>query len=162
MRKVFVNGEYRELADDATVETVVRELGVDARGTAVAVNGEVIPRGAWHDTRLRDGQEIEVLHAVQGGSGEAFEIAGRSFTAGGVTVNEGESISLDGTTGEVVLGETELAAAEPPPEFDIILGWADTVRTTGRRKLGVRANADTGEDAANARRRGRQGLLHRG
>ena len=67
MRKVFVNGEYRELADHATVETVVRELGVDARGTAVAVNGEVIPRGEWHATELRDGQEIEVLRATQGG-----------------------------------------------------------------------------------------------
>jgi thiazole synthase len=81
VRKVFVNGEYRELGDDATVETVVRQLGVDARGTAVAVDGEVIPRGDWHDTELRDGQEIEVLHAVQGGSPEAFEIAGRSLTS---------------------------------------------------------------------------------
>ena len=81
MKKVFVNGEYRELADDATVETVVRELGVDRRGTAVAVNGEVIPRGEWHETALHDGQELEVLHAVQGGSPEAFEIAGRSLTS---------------------------------------------------------------------------------
>jgi len=81
VRKVFVNGEYRELADDATVESVVHELGVDRRGTAVAVNGEVIPRGEWAATDLRDGQEIEVLHAVQGGSPEAFEIAGRSLTS---------------------------------------------------------------------------------
>jgi thiazole synthase len=81
MRKVFVNGEYRELGDDATVATVVHELGVDRRGTAVAVNGQVIPRGEWTDTELRDGQEIEVLHAVQGGSPEAFEIAGRSLTS---------------------------------------------------------------------------------
>ena len=81
MKKVFVNGAYRELADDATVETVVRELGVDRRGTAVAVNGEVIPRGEWHETGLHDGQELEVLHAVQGGSPEAFEIAGRSLTS---------------------------------------------------------------------------------
>jgi thiazole synthase len=63
------------------VETVVRELGVDRRGTAVAVNGEVIPRGEWHETALHDGQELEVLHAVQGGSPEAFEIAGRSLTS---------------------------------------------------------------------------------
>jgi thiazole synthase len=81
VKKVFVNGEYRELGDDATVETVVRELGVDRRGTAVAVNGEVIPRGEWHETALHDGQELEVLHAVQGGSPEAFEIAGRSLTS---------------------------------------------------------------------------------
>jgi thiazole synthase len=81
VRKVFVNGEYRELGDDATVESVVHELGVDRRGTAVAVNGEVIPRGEWAETELRDGQEIEVLHAVQGGSPEAFQIAGRSLTS---------------------------------------------------------------------------------
>jgi thiazole synthase len=81
VKKVFVNGEYRELGDDATVESVVHELGVDKRGTAVAVNGEVIPRGEWAGTELRDGQEIEVLHAVQGGSPEAFEIAGRSLTS---------------------------------------------------------------------------------
>jgi thiazole synthase len=81
VKKVFVNGEYRELGDDATVESVVHELGVDKRGTAVAVNGEVIPRGEWAATELRDGQEIEVLHAVQGGSPEAFQIAGRSFTS---------------------------------------------------------------------------------
>jgi thiazole synthase len=81
VRKVFVNGEYRELGDHATVETVVHELGVDRRGTAVAVNGEVIPRGEWAGTELRDGQEIEVLHAVQGGAPEAFEIGGRALTS---------------------------------------------------------------------------------
>jgi thiazole synthase len=81
VKKVFVNGEYRELGDDATVESVVHELGVDKRGTAVAVNGEVIPRGEWAATELRDGQEIEVLHAVQGGSPEAFQIGGRSLTS---------------------------------------------------------------------------------
>jgi thiazole synthase len=81
VKKVFVNGEYRELGDDATVESVVHELGVDKRGTAVAVNGEVIPRGEWAATELRDGQELEVLHAVQGGSSEAFQIAGRSLTS---------------------------------------------------------------------------------
>ncbi len=68
MRKVFVNGEYRELPDGATVLSVLEELGVARRGTAAALDGEVIPRGEWADTRLRDGQELEVLHAVQGGA----------------------------------------------------------------------------------------------
>jgi thiazole synthase len=81
VKKVFVNGEYRELGDDATVETVLHELGVDRRGTAVAVNGEVIPRADWAGTRLHDGQEIEVLHAVQGGAPEAFEIGDRALTS---------------------------------------------------------------------------------
>ena len=66
---------------------------------------------------------------------ESIKISGRSFTAGGVTVNEGDVISLDGSSGDVVLGEMTLAAAEPPPEFTTILTWADAVR---RGKLGVR------------------------
>ncbi len=89
---------------------------------------------------------------------EAVKITGKSFTAGGVTVNEGDSISIDGSSGEVVLGEMTLANAEPPAEFEVILGWADTIRTKGKRKMGVRANADTGEDAANARRLGAEGI----
>ena len=59
---------------------------------------------------------------------EGIKISGRSFTAGDVTVNEGDVISLDGTTGEVVLGAMSLAAAEPPAEFDVVLSWADAAR----------------------------------
>ncbi len=86
---------------------------------------------------------------------EAVKIDGRKFTVGNVVVHEGEMISLDGSTGEVVLGEMTLAAGEPPPEFTTILEWADAVR---KGKLGVRANADTGEDAANARKLGAEGI----
>ncbi|MEO6158562.1 MAG: pyruvate, phosphate dikinase, partial [Ilumatobacteraceae bacterium] len=86
---------------------------------------------------------------------DSVKISGRSFSAGGVVVNEGDTISLDGSTGEVVLGEMALAAAEPPPEFATLLAWADVVRSG---KLGVRANADTGEDAKNARELGAEGI----
>jgi sulfur carrier protein len=69
MTSVLLNGEPRRLPLDATVETAVREAGVEreGRGVAVAVDGEVVPRGRWSDTELREGQQIEVLHAVQGG-----------------------------------------------------------------------------------------------
>ena len=67
MIKAFVNGEYRELGDGATVESVVRELAESWHGVAVAVDGEVVPRGEWESTELREGQRVEVLQAVQGG-----------------------------------------------------------------------------------------------
>ena len=86
---------------------------------------------------------------------DAVKIADRHFTAGGVTVAEGDVISLDGTTGQVILGALALAAAEPPEEFVTILAWADRVR---KGKLAVRANADTGPDAANARQFGAEGI----
>jgi sulfur carrier protein len=69
MTSVVLNGEPRELPLDATVETAVREAGGEreGRGVAVAVDGEVVPRGRWSETALREGQQVEVLRAVQGG-----------------------------------------------------------------------------------------------
>jgi pyruvate,orthophosphate dikinase len=86
---------------------------------------------------------------------EALHINSSGARVGETTINEGDVISIDGTTGEVVLGEVALTSAEPPPELETLLSWADNVR---RGRLGVRANADNGTDAANARRLGAQGI----
>jgi pyruvate,orthophosphate dikinase len=86
---------------------------------------------------------------------EEVKISGKTFTAGGVTVQEGEVISIDGTTGEVFLGSANLADAAPPAEFDTILKWADAIR---KGKLAVRANADNGPDSKNARQFGAEGI----
>jgi pyruvate, orthophosphate dikinase len=86
---------------------------------------------------------------------EAIKIDGKQFAVGDVVVKEGDTISLDGSTGEVVLGEMKLAAAEPPAEFNVILKWADQVR---KGKLAVRANADNGEDSTKARELGAEGI----
>ncbi len=86
---------------------------------------------------------------------EAVRIAGKRFTVNGRTVSEGDVISIDGTTGEVVVGEVKLTAAKPPPELEKLLSWADDFRAG---KLGVRANADNGPDAANARQFGAEGI----
>ena len=86
---------------------------------------------------------------------ESIKIEGKQFSVGEVVVKEGDTISLDGSTGEVVLGEMKLAAAEPPAEFNVILKWADQVR---KGKLAVRANADTGEDSTKARELGAEGI----
>jgi len=86
---------------------------------------------------------------------EQLRVGAGSFTVGEVTVAEGQWLSIDGTTGRVVAGELELSKSEPPEEFDTILAWADEIRA-GR--LAVRANADTGEDAAVARGFGAEGI----
>ena len=66
---VLLNGEERELRDGSAVADAVRESGAPpgGRGVAVAVDGEVVPRGRWEDTSLESGQRVEVLQAVQGG-----------------------------------------------------------------------------------------------
>ena len=86
---------------------------------------------------------------------EAVRITGNSFTVGDVTVREGDWLSLDGTTGDVMPGRLELAGSKPPREFATILKWSDEVR---KGKLDVRANADTDEDARKARELGAQGI----
>jgi sulfur carrier protein len=68
MTSVTLNGEALVLPVGATVVTAIRESGADVgRGVAVAVDGEVVPRGQWDALALRDGQDIEVVRAVQGG-----------------------------------------------------------------------------------------------
>lgn len=66
---VTVNGERRELSPGATVASVVELLDVapDARGIAVALDGEVIARSRWQEAELCDGALIEVVVAIQGG-----------------------------------------------------------------------------------------------
>ncbi|MGI6105064.1 MAG: pyruvate, phosphate dikinase, partial [Raoultibacter sp.] len=70
-----------------------------------------------------------------------------------IVINEGDMISLDGTTGSVVLGAVELVLPELTGDLDTILEWADEFRT-----MGVRANADNPEDAELARSFGASGI----
>jgi sulfur carrier protein len=64
-----LNGEERELADGASVADAVSLVGATEgeRGVAVAVDGEVLPRSEWVDRKLAGGENVEVVHAVQGG-----------------------------------------------------------------------------------------------
>ena len=66
---VIVNGVPRELAAGATVATVVELLDVapDARGVAVALDGEVVSRSRWSTVALREGATVEIVAAIQGG-----------------------------------------------------------------------------------------------
>jgi sulfur carrier protein len=65
---IFVNGEPRARSG-ATIAELLTELGVDpsARGVAVAVDGEVVPRAEWEARQIHEGQRVEALSAMQGG-----------------------------------------------------------------------------------------------
>ena len=66
---IELNGERGGARRDATVAAVVERAGVggERRGVAVAVDGEVVPRGEWRRTELAEGQRVEILGAIQGG-----------------------------------------------------------------------------------------------
>ena len=93
--------------------------------------------------------------AVVGAEALRISASDKLFRVGDTVIREGDVISIDGSEGTVVVGAVPLIAAEAPPELTKLLSWADEVRA-GR--LGVRANADTGDDAANARRLGAEGI----
>jgi len=77
----------------------------------------------------------------------------KTMSAGGRLFREGDLLSIDGSTGQVIAGAVPLVDPELSAEFIRLLSWADEVRT-----LGVRANADTPADAVKAREFGAEGI----
>jgi pyruvate,orthophosphate dikinase len=91
--------------------------------------------------------------AVCGANELQIDVVGGRFEVNGQTVRQGEVISINGTTGEVVIGEVPVITPDPSGPFDTILTWAD-----GFRRLKVRTNADLPHDAQVARRFGAEGI----
>ncbi|MEP0202703.1 MAG: pyruvate, phosphate dikinase [Halioglobus sp.] len=79
--------------------------------------------------------------------------AGTATTADGVVISRGDVITLDGTAGEVMLGDIPKTEASSSDDFQTLLSWADK-----HRRLKVRANAETPEDARKARELGAEGI----
>src|SRR5215469_12871194 len=90
---------------------------------------------------------------VAGAGDLRVDYAAKTVSAKGQTVKAGETITINGSTGEVMLGEVPTIQPELSGDFATLMEWADKVRT-----MGVRANADTPTDAKNARRFGAEGI----
>jgi pyruvate, orthophosphate dikinase len=82
-----------------------------------------------------------------------IDSAQRMFAVNGTTVSEGDEISIDGSRGLVISGAVPLVPPQMTDDFAAVTAWADEAR-----RLGVRANADTPEDARRAREFGAQGI----
>jgi len=90
---------------------------------------------------------------VAGCDGLTIDLGSRTLTIGGRKLSEGDVITIDGGSGNVIIGAVELVPPQINEDFETILGWADELR-----RLKVRANADTPDDAAKARDFGAQGI----
>ena len=89
---VIVNGEERALTAPQTVEDLLESLSVDARKVAVELNLEIVPRSAYGDTTVADGDRLEIVHFIGGGAHDlaradpkpatdSWEVAGRRHTS---------------------------------------------------------------------------------
>ncbi|MEV6030143.1 pyruvate, phosphate dikinase [Nonomuraea sp. NPDC052116] len=164
---VFTSARAVELSEQGEdVILVRRETNPDDLAGMIAAKGILTSRGGKtsHAAVVARGMGKTCVCGA-----EELEVStreGRFAAPGGVVVSEGDVISIDGTSGEIYLGEVPVVdsavveyfeGAEPEDELvkavDRIMRHADSVR-----RLGVRANADTPDDAARARRFGGQGI----
>jgi pyruvate,orthophosphate dikinase len=90
---------------------------------------------------------------VSGAGSLRVDYRAQTMSAGGTTLKKGDSLTIDGSTGQVLLGKVPMREPELAGEFGILMKWAD-----GARKLKVRANADTPADARAAIRFGAEGI----
>jgi pyruvate, orthophosphate dikinase len=90
---------------------------------------------------------------VSGASALEIDLNAKKVRAGDTELGEGDLITIDGSAGSVTADDVELQEPEVSEQFQTVLSWADELRT-----LGVRANADTPEDAVKAREFGAEGI----
>jgi pyruvate,orthophosphate dikinase len=90
---------------------------------------------------------------VAGAAALQVDLKAKTVTVDGTTLNEGDLIAIDGSAGVVTADDVELEEPEVSDHFETVLQWADELRD-----LGIRANADTPEDAAKAREFGAEGI----
>ncbi len=65
--KIKIHGEEREVAEGITIAALLKELGVEEKTMAAAVNMEIVKKEAWERHPLKEGDRVELLHFVGGG-----------------------------------------------------------------------------------------------
>jgi pyruvate,orthophosphate dikinase len=165
---VFDSDRAAELGNAGEkVILVRRETNPDDLPGMIAAQGVLTSRGGKtsHAAVVARGMGKT---CVCGADALDVDVAGRQFTVDGQTVDEGDVISIDGSTGDIYIGEVPVEPSsvvryfegELDPESDPLVRAVHTMlsHADGKRALRVRTNADTGRDAARARRFGAQGI----
>ncbi|MCF7876668.1 pyruvate, phosphate dikinase, partial [Candidatus Bipolaricaulota bacterium] len=150
---VFTAGEAVERRDEGDNVILVRtETSPEDIDGLEAAEGVLTSRGGMtsHAAVVARGMGKP---AVAGCGALEIDYEGEKFEVDGKTVEKGDYISIDGATGEVMLGQVPTVEPKMGENFQTLMKWADDVR-----ELGVRTNADTPEDAGKARDYGAEGV----
>ncbi len=152
--KVYFTADEAEARHEAGERVILvrPETSPDDLHGMIAAEGILTSRGGLvsHAAVVARGMGTP---AVCGAEAVRIDLAAKRFEVGSTVVSEGDVISINGTTGEVVIGEVPVVVPEPTGPFNTLLQWADEFR-----RLGVRTNADLPEDAARARAFGAEGI----
>jgi pyruvate, orthophosphate dikinase len=125
-------------ADD--IHGLIRAVGVLTARGGMTSHAAVVARGMGKP-------------CVAGCTSLHVDVENRTAALGSHVLVEGDVVTIDGTTGRVLIGAVPLVEPEPNADFELVLRWADEARF-----LGVRANADTPLDARRARENGAEGI----
>jgi pyruvate,orthophosphate dikinase len=150
---VFDADEAEKLGNEGEKVILVRpETTPDDIHGVVAAQGVLTSRGGMtsHAAVVARGMGKP---CVAGCEAIKIDLDKKQFTVNGTVVKEGDYITIDGGTGEVILGQVKTIPPQLSGDFQTLLSWADEVR-----KLGVRANADTPQDAQKALEFGAEGI----
>lgn len=150
---VFSADEAKLLGDRGEAVILVRlETSPDDFHGMLAASGILTARGGMTSHAAVVARGIG-KPAVVGCSALAVDYERQQFRVGSIVVSRGDLITIDGSTGAVLLGAVPTIPPSVGGDLAELLGWADQVR-----RLRVRANADTPEDAAKARELGAEGI----
>lgn len=150
---VFTAEHAEEMAENGEKVILVRnETSPEDIGGMHAAQGILTVRGGMTSHAAVVARGMGKCCVVGCGAIRIDEDAGL-FSVNGHTIKEYDYITLNGTTGEIILGQAKLITPEISTDMDTLLSWADEVRT-----LGVRTNADTPEDSQKARDFGAEGI----
>jgi len=150
---VFDSEQAKEMGEKKEKVILVRpETSPDDVGGIIAAQGVLTSRGGMtsHAAVVTRGMGKP---AVVGCESIKIDLNKRSFEVNGVTVKEGDTITINGSTGEVILGEAPLIEPQMSVEFEKLLSLADEFK-----RLQNWANADYPQDAKRARELGAQGI----
>lgn len=149
---VFFADEAKKIGKDEKVILVRLETSPEDIGGMAAAQGIVTARGGMtsHAAVVARGMDTP---AVVGCGALVIDYEKRQFTAGETLVRENDWISIDGSSGEVMLGQIPTVETQITDEFKTFMQWVDNFR-----KISVRTNADTPEDVKKALEYGAEGI----
>ncbi|MEO0560192.1 MAG: pyruvate, phosphate dikinase, partial [Bacteroidota bacterium] len=149
---VFDPDEAERRAEADPVVLIRQETSPDDFHGMVAAQAIVTARGGMtsHAAVVARGMGTP---CVAGADGLVVDVTQGRATVGDHALLEGEWVTVDGSTGQVLIGKVPTVEPTLGEDFHTLMGWADAAR-----QLGVRANADTPEDAATAREFGAEGI----
>ncbi len=150
---VFTANEAEEMAkkEESVILVRAETSPEDIHGMAAA-KGILTTRGGMtsHAAVVARGMGTP---CVSGAGSVNINIKERKITIGNITLKDGDIITIDGSTGEVILGKVPTIDPELSGEFETLMKWADETRT-----LKVRTNAETPQDCKTARKFGAEGI----